>query len=53
MKYRIDSFVICLSLYGFYGDMAIAFPGVEEITECIELSGYGESDDEYELHKLA
>ena len=53
MKYLIDSFVICLSLYGFYGDMAIAFPGVEEITECIELSGYGESDDEYELHKLA
>ncbi len=51
MKYLIDSFVICLSLYGFYGNMAVSFPGVSEIEECIELSGYGESDDVYRRRK--
>ena len=48
MKYFIDSFVICLNLYGFYGDMPVAFPGIQELINCIEMSGYGESDDEYE-----
>ncbi|OON84864.1 hypothetical protein BXO88_15160 [Oribacterium sp. C9] len=47
MKYFIDSFIICLNLYGIYGSKAVAFPGAEELTECIEMSGYGESDDEY------
>lgn len=52
MKYLIDSFVICLNLYGFYGTMAVAFPGIEELENCIEMSGYGESDDEYDKRKI-
>jgi hypothetical protein len=46
MKYIIDSFVICLNQYGFYRTTAVVFPGLEELENCIELSGYGESDDE-------
>ena len=52
MKYFIDSFVICLNLYGFYGPMAVAFPGIEELENSIEMSGYGESDDEYDRRKI-
>lgn len=47
MKYFIDSFVICLNTYGFYGMKPVAFPGIQELTTCIEMSGFGESDDEY------
>ncbi len=48
MKYFIDSFVICLNLYGICGDMAVVFPDIQELINCIEMSGYGESDDEYD-----
>lgn len=48
MKYFIDSFVICLNMYGCYGDMSVCFPGRKELVNCIELTGYGESDDEYD-----
>ena len=52
MKYFIDSFVICLSFYGFYGSDPVSFPGTDELEECIEMSGYGESDDEYGRKKI-
>ena len=52
MKYIIDSFVICLNQYGFYSTTAVVFPGLEELENCIELSGYGESDDEYDKRKI-
>ena len=52
MKYLIDSFVICLNLYGFYGPEAVSFPSPEDLEKCIEMSGYGESDDEYARRKI-
>ena len=39
MKYLIDSFVICLSLYGFGGPEAVTFPSSEDLEKCIEMSG--------------
>ena len=51
MKYLIDSFNILLDTYGVVGFSPVAFPTLDEIVSSIELSGYGESDDEYEIRK--
>ena len=51
MKYVIDSFNICLHSYGKLSPMAVCFPTEKELISCIEMSGYGESDDEYEQRK--
>ena len=51
MKYLIDSFNICLNFYGKLSPLAISFPTEKELIHCIEMSGYGESDDEYEQRK--
>lgn len=51
MKYLMDSFIICLDTYGVLGDETISFPTKKELKECVRLSGYGESDDEYENKK--
>lgn len=53
MKYFIESFIICLSIFGKGGQKETSFPTKEDLIECVELSGYGESDDEYEKHKIA
>ncbi len=47
MKYMIDSFILLLQRYGRFSSDHIAFPGIKELVECVELSGYGESDEEY------
>ncbi len=52
MKYFIDSFIICLNLFGSYGCNSVAFPGYEELLECVEMSGYKESDNECDRRKL-
>ncbi len=52
MKYFIDSFVICLSFYGAYGTNPVSFPEEKELIESIRMSGYGESDDEYDRKKI-
>lgn len=51
MKYFIDSFIICLDMYGALSFDPVCFPGIGELMESIKLSGYGESDDEYERRK--
>lgn len=51
MKYLIDSFNICLDMYGIDGYSAVTFPSYENLIKCVEFSGYGESDDEYEKRK--
>jgi hypothetical protein len=51
MKYFIDSFIFLLRKYGNFSKNSIVFPTYEELLNCIEESGYGESDDEYELSK--
>ena len=51
MKYLIDSFNICLDLFGIDSITPVVFPTLEELIESIEFSGYGESDDEYEHKK--
>ncbi len=51
MKYLIDSFNICLDMYGIESPAPVAFPSQDDLISCIELSGYGESDDEYEHKK--
>ena len=51
MKYFIDSFIFILDKHGRFGEERMYFPSKPEIIECIEESGYGESDDEYELSK--
>lgn len=52
MKYFLDTFNICLNSYGKLSPMAVSFPTEKELTTCVELSGYGESDDEYEQRKM-
>ena len=47
----IDSFIICLDMYGALSFDPVCFPGIGELMESIKLSGYGESDDEYERRK--
>ena len=47
MKYMIDSFILLLQRYGRFNVDHIAFPTVKELVECVETSGYGESDEEY------
>lgn len=51
MKYLIDSFNICLNSYGKLGTSPVSFPGKQELINCIEMAGYGESDDECENRK--
>ncbi|MCR4657824.1 MAG: ATP-binding protein [Lachnospiraceae bacterium] len=51
MKYLIDSFILILRRHGRFGEDKVCFPGAREIERCIRDSGYGESDDEYELSK--
>lgn len=51
MKYLIDSFNICLNSYGKLSPLAVSFPTEKELIDCVEMSGYGESDDEYERRK--
>ena len=53
MKYFIDSFIFCINLFGFYGSRRVAFPGFDDLLECIEMSGYKESDNEYNRRKLS
>ena len=53
MKYFMDSFSLCLALYGRGGIKETAFPTRNNLVECVELSGYRESDDEYEKQKTA
>ena len=47
MKYMIDSFILLLQRYGRFSAAHIAFPTAKELIECVEASGYGESDEEY------
>lgn len=51
MKYLMDSFIMLLHLYGCHSDNPVLFPTIDELTDCVKKSGYGESDDEYELQK--
>ena len=48
MKYFIDSFNVCLDMYGILSFDPVYFPSVSELMASIKISGYGESDDEYE-----
>ena len=47
MKYFIDSFILMLQKYGRFGSDPKAFPEAKNLISCVELSGYGETDDEY------
>ena len=46
MKYFIDSFNVCLDMYGILSFDPVYFPSVSELMASIKISGYGESDDE-------